>query len=177
MGDDEDRAAGNQVGKRDLHQRLAFRVERRSGFIKNENGRVLEQRPGNGDALALSSGEAEALFADHRIVLFGKPLDEVVSQRRLGGRDHPAQRDIRLAIGDVVADRIVEENRLLGYVANLGTERSQADIPQVMSVDANAASGDIEEAWDQVHQSGLAGAAGTDQRNHLAPRDHQVDDL
>ena len=71
--------------------------------------------------------------------------------------------------------RVVEENRLLGDVADLGTERSQAHIPQVMSIDADAARGDIEEARDQVHQGGFAGAAGTDQRHHLAPRDHQVD--
>jgi len=34
---------------------------------------------------------------------------------------------------DLIAHRVVEENGLLGYVANLGTERSQAHIPQVVS--------------------------------------------
>jgi hypothetical protein len=72
MGDDEDRTAGHQVGKRDLHQRLAFRVECRCGFIQDENRRVLEQRPGDGDALPLSARETKALFADHSIVLFAR---------------------------------------------------------------------------------------------------------
>src|ERR1700690_2570014 len=41
MGDDEDCAAGNQIGKRDLDQGLTLRVQRGSGLIENENGRVL----------------------------------------------------------------------------------------------------------------------------------------
>ena len=44
-----------------------------------------------------------------------------------------------------------------------------------MSIDPDAAGGDVKEARDQVHQGGLARAAGPDQRHYLAPRDHQVD--
>src|ERR1700691_3933259 len=175
MGDDEDGAAGNQIGKRDLHQGLAFRVQRGSGLIENENRRVLEQCPGNGDALTLSAGEAKALLADHGIVFFRQPLNEVVRQGRLSGCDHPADGDPGFTVGDVVANRIVEENRLLGHVADLATKRSQGQIPQVVAVDADVTRGDIKKARDQIHKGGLAGTAGADQRHYLAPRDDQVD--
>ena len=82
-----------------------------------------------------------------------------------------------LAIGNVVADSIVEENCLLGDVADLAAEGSQADIAQVMSIDLDAACGNVKEAGDQVNQRRLAGAAGTYQRDYFAPRDHQVDVL
>src|ERR1700733_1775437 len=175
MGDDKDGAAGNQIGKRDLHQRFALRVQRRSGFIEDENRRVLEQCPGNGNALAFSAREAKALFADHGIVFFRQPPDKVVGQGSLSGCDYPAHGNPSLTVGDVVAHRIVEEDRFLGHIAYLRTERRQAHIPQVVAVNADATGGDIKKARDQVHQGGLAGAAGANQRDYLTPGDDQVD--
>ena len=88
MRDDDRGAFGHQVGKRGLHQRFAFGVERRRGLVEDEDGRVLEQGAGDGEPLAFSAGEAKAFFADHRVVTLGEIEDEVVGERCFGGLDH-----------------------------------------------------------------------------------------
>ena len=47
---------------------LGLVVERRGRFVEHQDRRVLEQRAGDGDALALAAGEALAELADHRVV-------------------------------------------------------------------------------------------------------------
>src|ERR1039458_2293553 len=83
--------------------------------------------------------------------------------------------NLRLAVGDVVAHRIVEENRLLRDLGDLAAQRTQRELAQVASVDENAAAGDVEEARNQVCQRGLAGATGADQRQHLAGAQLKID--
>ena len=56
--DDEHGAAGEQPVDRLLHQALRLGVERRSGFIENEDRRVGEQGPRDRQALSLAAGEA-----------------------------------------------------------------------------------------------------------------------
>lgn len=55
MRDDQNGATARhrfQIGLDDL---LAFGIKRRGGFIKNENARLGDERPCNGDPLALSA--------------------------------------------------------------------------------------------------------------------------
>ena len=54
--------------------------------------RVGEQRPGQGDALALAAREREAALADHRVVAVGQLEDEVVGLGRPGRGARPRRR-------------------------------------------------------------------------------------
>ena len=78
MRDDQHGASLHQVGQRGLHQRLAFGVKGRGGLIENQNRRIFEDGAGNGQALALAAGKAEALFADHCVVTLRHAEGEVV---------------------------------------------------------------------------------------------------
>ncbi len=98
-----------------------------------------------------------------------------MGERRFGRIDHSLQRNIRLAISDVVADGIVEENRLLGDLADLFAQRSQADFAEIVAVDEDAARAHIEEAGDEVDHGRFSGAAGTDEGNDLTATNIQVD--
>ena len=51
-----------------LDRRLDFRVERRSRFVEHQDRRVLEQHPGNRDALALAAREFHTALADMGVV-------------------------------------------------------------------------------------------------------------
>ena len=55
MGDDKGGAALHEALERDLHQALALAVEGAGGFIENKDRGVFENRPGDGDALALAA--------------------------------------------------------------------------------------------------------------------------
>src|SRR4051812_46606127 len=47
---------------------LALVSERAGGFVENQNAWIADQRPGDGDALALSAGQRAAALADYRVV-------------------------------------------------------------------------------------------------------------
>ena len=59
-----------------LNDALALIVEGARRLIEDQNARVGDERAGNGDALALATGEGGAALADNRVVAFGKFEDE-----------------------------------------------------------------------------------------------------
>src|SRR6185295_6196458 len=126
-------------------------------------------------ALALPARQRRAPLADQRVVALGKLPDELVGVREPGGLLDFGARGVGLAVGDVLPDRLVEEDRLLLDVADLVTERLQRVRPQVLSVDPDRAFRGIVEARDEVDQRRLAFAGRADDRAHLAGRDFEVD--
>ena len=56
------------------------------GSSRMRIGRVLEQRAGDREALALAARERRAALADERVVAVGQALDEVVRVGRPGRR-------------------------------------------------------------------------------------------
>ena len=69
-------------------------------------------------------------------------------QRRLCGRFHPLQRYVRLAISDVVTNRIVEQERLLRHRAHQLPQGGDGGVAQVVAVDGDGAGRRIEKTWD-----------------------------
>ena len=53
-----------------LDDALGLVVERARRLVENQDARVADQRPGDGDALALVAGESRTVFADERVVAF-----------------------------------------------------------------------------------------------------------
>ena len=70
MGDDDDRAPLADRFHVVLDDALRLVVQGAGGFIENQDARVADQRPGDGDALALVAGESRTVFADERVVAF-----------------------------------------------------------------------------------------------------------
>ena len=57
MGDDDGGAVLAEMLDRLLHLLFGFRIQRRGGFIEQDDRRILDQRAGDGDALALAAGQ------------------------------------------------------------------------------------------------------------------------
>src|SRR3981081_2160938 len=68
VGDHEHRPALQESVNCFLHQTLRLGVERRSGFIENEDWGVGEQGPGNRQPLSLTTGEAGAPLTKQRLI-------------------------------------------------------------------------------------------------------------
>ena len=64
MRDDERGAIAHELHQRLLDAALGFVVERRGGFVEDQDGRVLEQRARDRDALPLAAREQRAAIAD-----------------------------------------------------------------------------------------------------------------
>ncbi len=55
VGDGDHGASLHQAFERLLDRRLRLGVERRGGFVEHQDRRVLQDHPGDGDALALAA--------------------------------------------------------------------------------------------------------------------------
>ena len=56
VGDHDGGAVLAEMVDRLLHRFFGFRIERRGGLVEQDDRRVLDQRPGDRDALALAAG-------------------------------------------------------------------------------------------------------------------------
>ncbi len=64
-----------------LDDALAFIIERAGRLIEYEDARVHDERPRNGDALALPAGEVRAALADMRVVALRQFEDKFMRAR------------------------------------------------------------------------------------------------
>ena len=64
VGNHDNGAATGQLGKRLLDQRLVLRVSKGGGFIENHDGRILQDGPGQGDALLLAARKISPFGAE-----------------------------------------------------------------------------------------------------------------
>ena len=78
MGDDKDSFVFYEPGKCLLNGSFVLHVQTGGGFVQQNDGRILQESAGNGDALTLAAGKSAAVFPDVRVPLvrqlFGKFL-------------------------------------------------------------------------------------------------------
>ena len=131
MRDQEDRAAVGGVEDVGDERLGRLAVEMRGRLVEDEHRRIGEERPRDDEALALAAGELRSLLPDERVEAVRERLDPVVEPRT-------AQRVEELAVGrvgsgepQVLADRRVEDVRLLP-----GERERAADVllPQLADV-------------------------------------------
>jgi len=76
VGDDERGAVAGDVFQRLLDFAFGVGVEGGGRLVEQKDGRVFQDRAGDGDALFLAAGELEAAFADGRLIAIGQFRDE-----------------------------------------------------------------------------------------------------
>src|SRR5262250_3393903 len=168
MRDDEDGAVLHQLAQRLLHQELAFRVQVRGRLIQDQDGRILQERARDGDALTLAARELHAALAHWGGVTLGEGSDELV------GLSHARRPlDVRLArsraaIGDVVTDGVGEEESLLGDNAYEGAQGGYGEITEIVAVERDASHLHVVEARHQVHERAFARPRHAHEGDHLA---------
>ena len=115
------------------------------------------------------------LNPDGRVVALGQGLDEVVDLRLHGRGTNPLERGVRLAVGDVVADGLRAELRVLPREADPAPPALELDLRERHSVDTDFAGRRIGDATEQIDQGRLAGAGSADQSERLALLDLERD--
>ena len=140
---------GHEPLERGVDLLLDLHVDRRRGVVEHEDRRVDQQRAGDRDALALAARERVAALADDRVVALGQLPDEVVGAGRGRGRDDLVERRVGPAVGDVVADRHREQERLVEHHADVVAQARQREVAHVVAVDAHRAVGHVVEAREQ----------------------------
>src|SRR6185437_7215341 len=106
-----------------------------------------------------------------RAVALRQPLDEVVrvgEPRRLLDRRHAGAGP---AIGDVLGQRAVKQDRLLLHDRDLTAQRLLRRLRDILTVDQDSSATDVVEPLYQLDEGGLAGAGTADQADPLAGAD------
>src|ERR1700728_342505 len=85
-----------------------------------------------------------------------------MSRGGFGGVNDFFLRHVRPAVAEIVADRVVEENRFLGDDGHLLAQGPQRDVVDRVAVDAHLAGGDLVETRQEIHEGGFSSATGTD---------------
>src|SRR5262249_39437010 len=101
--------------------------------VQDEDARVEEERAGDGKALFLPPGEVDAALAEECVIAIRQAADEVVRLCGLCGGDDFLTRRFRAAIGDVLRDRIREEEGLLQHEADIRTQGAEVPLAHVTS--------------------------------------------
>ena len=175
VGDDQRGLALRGTFQLRLDRPLVGRVERRGGLVEDHHRRVLQQRAGDRHALLFATRQFQTALADHRRVAQRRGGDEVVDVGGAGRRFDLGLSRAGTAIADVVADRVVEQHRVLRHDADGLAQAGLGDAADVLAVDGDAPAADIVEAVQQPRQRALAGSGGTDHCHSLAGRHLEAD--
>ena len=168
-----------ELFQRILHQPFALVVQRAGGLVQNQDGRVLQEHPGNGDALLLPAGQLHAPLAHIGVVAVGQLPDEVVrlpASLAAASRPPPGW---RRACRRRCFHRSVPENRYTSCCTTpmlLAQAVAAVTLRDVLAVDQDAPAGHVVKPGDQAAQGGLAAAAtGLPARCCRRPSPLQVD--
>ena len=150
VGDDKRGAAVEQSGQALLDQPFALGVEVTGGLVEDEDARVGQDGPGDGQPLALAAAESHAALADQGLVPVGQTLDELGGICGVRGQGDPRSGCPAIAIGDVLGNRAVEEEDILLDDAQQPAIALDLDIAQAGSIKADRSRGGIVEARDEI---------------------------
>src|SRR3989449_5999344 len=158
MGDQDDGAAAHQPPDR-LHDRcLRLVIDGARRLVQDEHWAVLQEGPGNGDALALAARELDAALAHLGVIGLREPDDELVGVRRLRRRDQVALAGPRLGVSNVLGDAGREEHRVLRYYRELPAEILKPEVAEVDAVKPDLTLCREIEPREQADQRALARA-------------------
>ena len=136
VGDHEAGAVRAQRRHGLLDEHLGAGVDRAGGLVEDEDRRVGQERPGDGEQLLLAGADVAALVVDDRVVAVGQRVHEAVD---VGGR--AAAMDLLLggvevAVGDVVADGAAEQPGVLQHHAHVRAQVAAPHLGDVVAVEA-----------------------------------------
>ncbi len=106
--DHDHRAVAHQGLERPLHQHFRFGVQMRSSFVQDQDRRVLEQCPRDGQTLSLAAAELGTTFADHGVIARRHALDEFVGQGVTRSFANLGVSGFGAAVANVISDSVVE---------------------------------------------------------------------
>ena len=160
MGDNQGGAPLGQLVKGPLDLGLRHAVQGGGGLVQNQHRRVLEENPGDGNALFLPAGEEGPPLAHVGLEAVGHGHDIVIDLRPLGRGDHLVHRGAGTAVADVLQNAVGEEEHVLLHHADAPAEALLLHVPHIGAVQPDAARARVVEPGDEAAQGGLSAAGG-----------------
>src|SRR5260221_12078958 len=173
--DHDRRASLHHVGQRLAHAQLGLRIHAGSGFVQDQEARVVRQRAGEADELLLAGGKRAAALADGLLESVRQRADEIHQVHLLRRRDNLFARDAVRTQPDVVLDAAREQIGILQHDAETAAQLQRIDAAYIDAAYANAALPDVIEAQEQADERGLAGARVAYHGHRFARLDAEAD--
>src|SRR4029079_11085453 len=139
VGDDEAGAARHEAIEGALDEALGLGIDAGGGLIEDEDGRILQQGAGDGDALLFADAELYTALADDGGKLLGESLDEVAG---IGGAEGGPELGIGvvgIAEAEIIADAPIEEEALLGDHADGAADGALWQVAERAAIDEDFA--------------------------------------
>ncbi len=124
MRDHQRGAVLEQLVERALDQRLGFAVDAGSRLIHHQHARIVGERAGEREQLALAGGKVGAALADFLMQPAGQTLDEVQRLRAPERLAHLGLAKVGTGEADVVEHVAGEEKNVLLHQADRATQRA-----------------------------------------------------
>ncbi len=158
-----------------LNLELCFGIDTRRSVVQDQNLRIHHQGSGNGHALLLTTRKRDASLANHRIVAIRQRRDVVMDPGCFRGRDDGLFSRFRPSIGNVLADGIGEEERVLQHHPYLTTQILERYLANVDAVHQDRSIGNVIEAWYERRDCALTRSGPSNERDALAGIDREGD--
>ena len=139
-------------------QRLGGHINRTCRLVQNENWRVLQESPSQGNALAFTAGQPQTSLAHKRVIAVGKCDNKVMRIGDFRGRHNVLETRSRATIGNIFGDARGEQHRFLHDNGKLVAQLSQLIVAQIDSIKENLAFARVIKAHQQTHEGALTGA-------------------
>lgn len=123
----------------------------------------------------MPSGQLHPFFPHNSVIALGQLHDEIVGVGGAGGLLDLGRVDVRLAVGDVLPHRQIEQERVLGHDADVRAQAGQGVVVQGVAVQDDLPFLAVVETGDELHQGRLARAALAHEGHAFACTDFQVD--
>ena len=157
--------------QRGLNRALTVRVQRRGGFVQQQQRCVLEQGTGDGDALLLAAGEARPAFAQFAGEAVRQGVEEVGRFGRFRSLADFRIAGLKPAVTDVVGGTGGEDHRGLRHQGQGFAQLGGLQQAQVHAVERDAPRLRVVEAQQHREHGALAGA-GWPHQCHRFTRTH-----
>ena len=168
MGDHDDGLVLRQCFDCLLQPILVLRIDVRCRLVKDDDGRVLENGTGDGDALLFAARKVCATLADHCFIPVRQSRDEIMTRCLFCCRNDLCAARLWSSETNVIFDGVVEEVDTLKDNANLCHQGCKRIFLDIVSADGNCAGIDIPEPRNEMAQCCLTGAARSDNRRQTA---------
>ena len=175
VGDDQGRAVLHRGFERRLHHPFTLGIECAGRLVEQQQRRVLQDRAGDADALALAAGQAHAALAQKGVIALGQCPDELVGEGGLGGGLHLVVAGFGAAVADVFQGAGGEHHAVLWHQADGRAQVVQAQRICRHAVQFDGALLRIIKTQQQLEHRALARAAGADQGDCFAGGDDEVE--
>ena len=156
MGDHKGCAALHKIGKAFLNQLLRFGIQTGSRLVENKNARISQDGAGDGDALALSTGQLHAPFANDGVISVFKTFREFVYTGDTTGAQDLFFRGVGTRKCYVLANSTVEQERILQDHSKMRTVRIQPDRREVGAINQDFSCFRDVEGGNQTYDSRLS---------------------